>query len=94
MVRLFPGEEGEAAWTRAERLLLEQPRVKQVAREGDALRVRLEHENGASAGSWVDESAARLLAVLVGAGVPVCAFSHRERNLEDAFMHVTKGRVA
>jgi ABC-2 type transport system ATP-binding protein len=94
MVRLFPGEEGEAAWARAERLLLEQPRVKEVAREGDALRVRLEHENGASAGSWVDESAARLLAVLVGAGVPVCAFSHRERNLEDAFMHVTKGRVA
>ncbi|HEX8441644.1 ABC transporter ATP-binding protein [Archangium sp.] len=94
VVRLFPGEEGEAAWTRAERLLLEQPRVKQVAREGDTLRVRLEHENGASAGSWVDESAARLLAVLVGAGVPVCAFSHRERNLEDAFMHVTKGRVA
>ncbi|HEX5754627.1 MAG TPA: ABC transporter ATP-binding protein [Archangium sp.] len=93
MVRLFPGEEGEAVWGRAERLLLEQPRVKQVAREGDALRVRLEHEGGA-AGTWVDESAARLLAVLVGAGVPVCAFSHRERNLEDAFMHVTKGRVA
>jgi ABC-2 type transport system ATP-binding protein len=94
MVRLFPGEEGEAVWARTERLLLEQPRVKQVAREGDALRVRLEHENGAAAGNWVDESAARLLAVLVGAGVPVCAFSHRERNLEDAFMHVTKGRVA
>jgi ABC-2 type transport system ATP-binding protein len=68
--------------------------VKQVAREGDALRVRLEHEGGASASPWVDETAARLLATLVGAGVPVCAFSHRERNLEDAFMHVTKGRVA
>ncbi|OJT26651.1 multidrug ABC transporter ATP-binding protein [Archangium sp. Cb G35] len=93
MVRLFPGEEGEAVWARAERLLLEQPRVKQVAREGDALRVRLEHEGGAT-GQWVDESAARVLAALVGAGVPVCAFSHRERNLEDAFMHVTKGRVA
>ncbi|HEX8818699.1 MAG TPA: ABC transporter ATP-binding protein [Archangium sp.] len=93
-VRLFPGEEGEAVWARAERLLLEQPRVKQVAREGDALRVRLEHEQGTSAGGWVDESAARVLAALVGAGVPVCAFSHRERNLEDAFMHVTKGRVA
>ncbi|HEY0093835.1 MAG TPA: ABC transporter ATP-binding protein [Archangium sp.] len=94
LVRLFPGEEGEAVWARAERLLLEQPRVKQVAREGDALRVRLENEGGAAAGNWVDESAARLLAALVGAGVPVCAFSHRERNLEDAFMHVTKGRVA
>jgi ABC-2 type transport system ATP-binding protein len=94
MVRLFPGQEGEAVWARAERLLLEQPRVTQVAREGDALRVRLEHEGGASAGPWVDEAAARLLATLVGAGIPVCAFSHRERNLEDAFMHVTKGRVA
>jgi ABC-2 type transport system ATP-binding protein len=94
MVRFFPGEEGEAVWARAERLLLEQPRVKQVAREGEALRVRLEHEGGASTGPWVDEAAARLLAALVGAGVPVCAFSHRERNLEDAFMHVTKGRVA
>ena len=94
LVRFFPGEEGEAVWARAERLLLEQPRVKEVAREGEALRVRLEHENGATARGWVDESAARLLATLVGAGVPVCAFSHRERNLEDAFMHVTKGRVA
>ncbi|PTL81211.1 ABC transporter ATP-binding protein [Vitiosangium sp. GDMCC 1.1324] len=94
MVRLFPGEEGEAVWARAERLLLEQPRVKQVAREGEVLRVRLEHEGGAAAGNWMDESAARLLAALVGAGVPVCSFSHRERNLEDAFMHVTKGRVA
>ncbi len=93
MVRLFPGGEGEGVWARAERLLLEQPRVQGVAREGDALRVHLEHEGGAAA-DWVDAAAARLLAVLVGAGVPVCAFSHRERNLEDAFMHVTKGRVA
>ncbi len=94
VVRLFPGAEGEAVWERTERLLLEQPRVTQVAREGEALRVRLEHEGGAASGEWVDETAARLLAVLVGAGVPVCAFSHRERNLEDAFLHVTKGRVA
>jgi len=35
-----------------------------------------------------------VLEKLVEAGVPVCAFGHRERNLEDAFMHVTKGRVA
>ncbi|WNG50705.1 ABC transporter ATP-binding protein [Archangium minus] len=94
MVRLFPGEEGEAVWARAERLLLEQPQVKQVVREGEALRVRLEPEGGTASGNWVDAVAARLLAVLVGAGVPVCAFSHRERNLEDAFMQVTKGRVA
>jgi len=90
-VRLFPGAEGEAVWARTERLLLEQPRVKEVTREGDALRVRLEHEGSKAA--WMDEAAAQLLAVLVGAGAPVCAFGHRERNLEDAFMHVTKGRV-
>jgi ABC-2 type transport system ATP-binding protein len=92
MVRLFPGGEGEGAWARAERLLLEQPLVKEVAREGHALRVRLEQEGGAA--GWGDEAAARLLGVLVGAGVPVCAFGHRERNLEDAFMRVTRGRVA
>lgn len=94
MVRLFPGEEGEAVWARAERLLLEQPEVKQVAREGEALRVRLEPGAGTASGNQADASAARLLTVLVGAGVPVCAFNHRERNLEDAFMHVTKGRLA
>jgi ABC-2 type transport system ATP-binding protein len=94
LVRLWPGAEGEGVWARAERLLLEQPRVARVEREADVLRVRLEPEGGAAGGAWVDEVAARLLAVLVGAGVPVCAFSHRERNLEDAFLHVTKGRVA
>ena len=92
-VRLLPGTEGEAVWARAERRLLEQAGVKAVAREGGALRVRLEQE-GSAAADWMDVVAARLLTALVGAGVPVCAFSHRERNLEDAFMHVTKGRVA
>lgn len=92
-VRLFPGAEGDAVWGRAERLLLEQPGVKGVGREGDVLRVRLEQE-GVAAADWADAAAARLLTALVGAGLPVCAFSHRERNLEDAFMQVTKGRVA
>jgi ABC-2 type transport system ATP-binding protein len=87
------GEAAEAAYAGAERLLLEQPRVARVAREGAVLRVRLELEAGAGR-EQVDAAAARLLATLVGAGVPVCAFSHRELNLEDAFMTVTKGRVA
>ncbi|WP_426754958.1 ABC transporter ATP-binding protein [Myxococcus sp. Y35] len=91
-VRLAVGAEG-AAWERAERLLLEQPRVTRVAREGESLRVRLELEAGAGP-AQVDQAAAALLATLVGAGLPVCAFSARERNLEDAFMTVTKGRVA
>jgi len=92
-IRLAVGAEGEAAYERAERVVLEQPRVGQVTREPGQLRVRLELEQGATR-AQVDEAAARLLAALVGAGVPVCAFSHRELNLEDAFMTVTKGRVA
>ncbi|QDE85979.1 MULTISPECIES: ABC transporter ATP-binding protein [Myxococcus] len=92
-VRLAVGDAGNAVWERAERLLLEQPRVKRVAREGEALRVRLELDAGAGP-AQVDAAAAVLLAALVAAGLPVCAFSARERNLEDAFMTVTKGRVA
>jgi ABC-2 type transport system ATP-binding protein len=92
-IRLAVGAEGEAAYERAERLLLEQPRVGKVFREPGQVRVRLELEPG-STKVQKDEAAARLLAALVGAGLPVCAFSHRELNLEDAFMTVTKGRVA
>lgn len=92
-VRLAVGAEAEEAYVRAERVVLEQPRVAQVSREPGQLRVRLELEPGATR-TQVDEAAARLLAALVTAGVPVCAFSHRELNLEDAFMTVTKGRVA
>jgi len=92
-LRLAAGTEGEAMYERAERLLLEQPRVGKVLRDGGAIRVRLELEKG-STREQVDEAAARLLTALVSAGLPVCAFSHRELNLEDAFMTVTKGRVA
>lgn len=92
-VRLAAGAEGEAVYARAERLLLEQPGLSQVTHEAGSLHVRLSLEPGTTP-AQVDEAAARLLAVLVGAGVPVCAFSHRQLNLEDAFMSVTKGRVA
>jgi ABC-2 type transport system ATP-binding protein len=92
-IRLAAGEEGEAVYGRAERLLLEQPGLGQVTHEVDRLHVRLPLEPGATP-AQVDAAAARLLAVLVGAGLPVCAFSHRQLNLEDAFMSVTKGRVA
>jgi ABC-2 type transport system ATP-binding protein len=92
-IRLAVGAEAEEAYARAERVVLEQPRVGQVSREPGQLRVRLELEPGATR-TQVDEAAARLLAALVTAGVPVCAFGHRELNLEDAFMTVTKGRVA
>ena len=36
-MRLFPGTEGEAVWARTERLLLEQPQVKEVVREGGVM---------------------------------------------------------
>ncbi|WP_404368867.1 ABC transporter ATP-binding protein [Corallococcus coralloides] len=87
------GDEAEALWSRTERTLLEQPRVKDVAREASALRVRLELEADAGP-AQAEAAAAALLAALVSQGLPVCAFSPRERNLEDAFMTVTKGRVA
>ncbi|NTX11715.1 ABC transporter ATP-binding protein [Myxococcus sp. CA056] len=93
MVRLAVGADADAAWARAERLLLEQPRVARVSREGESLRVGLELEAGAGAGQ-VDAAAAGLLSALVTAGLPVCSFGMRERNLEDAFMTVTKGRLA
>jgi ABC-2 type transport system ATP-binding protein len=87
------GPEGEAAYALAERLLLEQPGLSQVTPAAGGLHVRLSLEPGTTP-AQVDAVAARLLAVLVGAGLPVCAFSHRQVNLEDAFMSVTKGRVA
>gem|GEM_PF-4418323 len=92
-VRLAAGAGLESAWARAERLLLEQPRVARVSREGESLRVELELESGGGVGQ-ADAAAAALLAVLVTAGLPVCFFGTRERNLEDAFMTVTKGRLA
>ncbi|MFB1480365.1 ABC transporter ATP-binding protein [Corallococcus sp. RDP092CA] len=94
MVRLAAqGDAGEALWARTERTLLEQPRVKDVARDGGALRVRLELDADAGP-AQAEVAAAALLAALVSQGLPVCAFSPRERNLEDAFMTVTKGRVS
>ncbi|MCP3102259.1 ABC transporter ATP-binding protein [Myxococcus sp. K15C18031901] len=92
-VRLAVGAEGEAAWARAERLLLEQPKVARVTRDGNSLRVRVELASGAGTEA-MDAAAAALLATLVSAGLPVCAFGTRERNLEDAFMTVTQGRLA
>ncbi|RKI51222.1 ABC transporter ATP-binding protein [Corallococcus sp. AB049A] len=87
------GDGSEALWARTERTLLEQPRVKDVSREASALRVRLELEVDAGP-TQAEAAAAALLSALVSQGLPVCAFSPRERNLEDAFMTVTKGRVA
>ncbi|MHB8873556.1 MAG: ABC transporter ATP-binding protein [Myxococcaceae bacterium] len=85
----------EEALSRAERLLLEQPGVAGVSGEGGALRVRIELPKGtAPTPGWSDEVAARLLKVLINAALPVCSFQTHELDLEDAFMTVTRGRVA
>jgi ABC-2 type transport system ATP-binding protein len=95
-LKLFPpGEPLEVVAARTERLLLEQPLVKTVVVSQDVIRVRLELAAGAEVKAvWVDEACARLLQVLVKENVPVCSFQTRELDLEDAFLHVTKGRVA
>lgn len=40
-----------------------------------------------------DGDHAQLLHALVASGLPVCRFAARGRNLEDAFLHLTKGQV-
>lgn len=86
---------GDAELAQAERLLLEQPWVKEVVAAGRTLRVRLALPSGtAPTPAWVDEASAALLKVLIAAQVPVCAFQVHEADLEDAFMTVTRGRVA
>ena len=95
-LKLFATAESlDAVLKKAERLLLEQPLVKSVSLAQDLIRVRLELDVGAdSKATWVDEACARLLTALVREGVPVCSFQTRQLDLEDAFLHVTKGRVA
>ncbi len=43
------------------------------------------------AGNHLEHAA--LLARLIAAGLPICHFATRGRNLEDLFLHVTEGRV-
>ncbi|MCU0701305.1 MAG: ABC transporter ATP-binding protein [Myxococcaceae bacterium] len=94
-LRLFvPNGSLAEALSHAERVLLVQPQVKNVSFAQDVIRLRLELEAGAEAKpQWVDEACARLIAALVREGVPVCSFQTRQLDLEDAFLHVTKGRV-
>jgi ABC-2 type transport system ATP-binding protein len=94
LLKLFAREGLEAALARAERLLLEQPLVTKVSAEGDTLRVRVELAAGTQpTPGWIDETAARLIRVMVQAELPVCSLKTHELDLEDAFMTVTKGKV-
>ncbi len=94
LLKLFAREGLEAALQKAERLLLEQPLVTKVGAEGDTLRVRIELAQGAQpTPGWIDETAARLIRVMVQAELPVCSLKTHELDLEDAFMTVTRGKV-
>lgn len=80
---------------RAERLLLEQPNVKEVSIVGRGLRVQLALvSDSPPPPNWVDDASTQLLRTMIGAGLPVCSFQVHEADLEDAFLTVTKGRVA
>ncbi|MGA9526433.1 MAG: ABC transporter ATP-binding protein [Myxococcaceae bacterium] len=92
-VRVLGGEENARS---AERVLLEQPQTSEVVLVGTStLRVRIVPPPSIDAtAGWVDEASATLLKTLVTAGVPVCSLQPRQADLEDAFMSVTRGRVA
>jgi ABC-2 type transport system ATP-binding protein len=66
-------------------ILAEQPGLTDIEVAG-------RHATVAVPGNDADQ--ARLLAALVAAGLPVCRFAARGRNLEDVFLHLTKGQVA
>jgi ABC-2 type transport system ATP-binding protein len=85
---------GKGLVEHAQRLLSAQAQVAAVSADGPAgVRVRMVRPPSGSAAAAADADAARLLQILVGAGLPVCMFQYRRADLEDAFMSVTKGRV-
>jgi len=93
-IRFVAGAGRAAVVEHAERLLSAQAEVASVAADGPAgVRVRMVRPPPGTADVTADADAARLLQVLVGAGLPVCTFQYRRADLEDAFMSVTKGRV-
>jgi ABC-2 type transport system ATP-binding protein len=77
--------------------------VMQVLRDGSAVKSWLENKLSvpvrlsgnvlqfAFSGSLEDQS--NLLRELIENGFPVISFANKQRSLEDAFLHVTKGRV-
>ena len=77
--------------------------VVQVLQNGQLAKQWLEKEHSVSvrltgnslqfpfAGSFEEQS--KLLRRLIEEGIPVVSFSNKQRSLEDAFLHVTKGRI-
>jgi len=98
-VRFVSGKHDAALVEHAVRLLSADAAVADVVADGAAgVRVRLMRPpagaGAVSSDATSDATSARVLQVLVGAGLPVCSFSYRRADLEDAFMSVTKGRVS
>ena len=76
------------------RLAAETPRLHAIIAEEPGLsQVQVDHLliTAQVSGDHADQAA--LLARLIAAGLPVCHFAARARNLEDLFLHVTEGRV-
>jgi ABC-2 type transport system ATP-binding protein len=93
-IRFVAGDRDGALVEHAVRLLSAQPLVAEVTVDGAAgVRVRLVRPPPGTSEVSADTDSARLLQVLVGAGLPVCTFHYRRADLEDAFMSVTTGRV-
>jgi len=88
------GATGATGTTIEIRLATEVPRLRALFAEEPALsHVQIDHLliTAQVSGNHADQAA--LLERLIAAGVPVCHFAARARNLEDLFLHVTEGRV-
>ncbi len=87
-------ENQEAAHTLEIRLAADHPRLAEIlAEQPEIAEVRVEHRY--AAGRCRGDAATRsaLLKRLLEAGLPICNFGTRDENLEDVFMHLTKGKV-
>jgi ABC-2 type transport system ATP-binding protein len=83
-IRLVSEPEAEARAHECEKLLLEQPEVREATADGAALHVRF-------AGG--EAEASRLLGLLIAKGMRVCDFRVAQADLEQAFLSVTQGRL-
>ena len=77
----FAGADDEAV----RRTLAEQPGIEDVRQEG--------HDSWTMSAASDPAAHAALLKALIQAGHPVCHVAARAGNLEDAFMHLTEGKV-
>ena len=67
--------------------------ASRLAEEPALQQVQLDHLTATAQVAGGPAEHAALLKRLVDAGLPVCAFAGRGRNLEDLFLHVTEGKV-